>query len=114
MHYAPETPIILVPSDSMAFRTVELYRHQRRLGVLALRDDLEETNCFSEKQGLDRPTKIQAPTDPKAYAQTLYQNLRTFDELGLDLILVEEPPATEEWEAIHDRLHRAQQVAGPL
>ena len=44
-----------------------------------------------------------------AYAQRLYAALRELDGAGLDLILVEPPPQTPEWEAVWDRLRRASQ-----
>jgi L-threonylcarbamoyladenylate synthase len=47
------------------------------------------------------------PSDPQAYAQALYAQLRALDEVGADLILVEQPPKTTAWQGINDRLQRA-------
>jgi L-threonylcarbamoyladenylate synthase len=47
------------------------------------------------------------PSDPQAYAQALYAQLRTLDQVGADLILVEQPPKTTAWQGINDRLQRA-------
>jgi L-threonylcarbamoyladenylate synthase len=41
------------------------------------------------------------------YARDLYATLHSFDAEGCDLIFVEEPPATEEWRGVRDRLNRA-------
>jgi L-threonylcarbamoyladenylate synthase len=41
------------------------------------------------------------------YAHDLYANLRLLDAAGVDLILVETPPALPEWRAVADRLGRA-------
>ena len=46
-------------------------------------------------------------TDPARYAEALYASLRELDALNLDLLLVEEPPKSAGWSAIHDRLQRA-------
>ena len=45
--------------------------------------------------------------DPQAYAQALYAQLRALDQVGADLILVEQPPKTTAWQGINDRLQRA-------
>jgi L-threonylcarbamoyladenylate synthase len=37
----------------------------------------------------------------------LYAKLRELDALHLDLILVEQPPQSEIWDAINDRLSKA-------
>ena len=47
------------------------------------------------------------PSDPKAYAATLYSVLHALDREGLDWIAVERPPADPDWAGIHDRLARA-------
>jgi L-threonylcarbamoyladenylate synthase len=40
-------------------------------------------------------------------AHELFSVLREFDAEGVQLIWVEEPPATPEWEGVRDRLRRA-------
>jgi L-threonylcarbamoyladenylate synthase len=54
------------------------------------------------------------PHDPEAYARALYAELHRCDQEKAELILIELPPATAEWEGIRDRLRRAAggQVAG--
>jgi L-threonylcarbamoyladenylate synthase len=47
------------------------------------------------------------PTDPRAYAAALYERLHEADAQGWDWIAIEQPPRTEEWSAIRDRLERA-------
>jgi len=37
----------------------------------------------------------------------LFSVLREFDDEGAQLIWVEEPPTTPEWEGVRDRLRRA-------
>ena len=47
------------------------------------------------------------PHDAEAFARALYAELHQCDEAGAKLIIVEAPPAGEEWRAITDRLTRA-------
>ena len=46
-------------------------------------------------------------TEPAAYAAQLYAALHTLDDLGIERIVVDLPPDTEEWLAVRDRLRRA-------
>ena len=47
------------------------------------------------------------PDDPVAAAHELFAALREFDARGVQLIWVEQPPASAEWEGVLDRLLRA-------
>lgn len=47
------------------------------------------------------------PREPLAFARCLYSELHRCDTHGADLILMEAPPETPLWSAIHDRLKRA-------
>jgi L-threonylcarbamoyladenylate synthase len=44
---------------------------------------------------------------PDVYGRNLYANLRTLDKAGARIILVEEVPEGEKWDAVRDRLRRA-------
>src|SRR5208337_191919 len=50
---------------------------------------------------------LQMPGDPADYAAVLYERLHEADSQGWDWIAIEQPPRTEEWAAIRDRLERA-------
>ena len=45
--------------------------------------------------------------DAVAAAQELFSVLRGFDDKGVQLIWIEAPPATPEWDGVRDRLQRA-------
>jgi L-threonylcarbamoyladenylate synthase len=47
------------------------------------------------------------PDDAAAAAQQLFAVLRNFDAQGVNLIWVEHPPQTPDWEGVRDRLTRA-------
>jgi L-threonylcarbamoyladenylate synthase len=97
-HYAPRTPLELVPATQLPARINAL--RGTRLAVLAPATAL-----------LDRPTDIVlrliAPADPAEYARRLYALLHQLDESGTARILIAAPPPGEAWEAVHDRLRRA-------
>jgi L-threonylcarbamoyladenylate synthase len=45
--------------------------------------------------------------DPREYAADLYAALHRLDDAGVTTIVVQEPPDTEDWLAVRDRLKRA-------
>lgn len=47
------------------------------------------------------------PDDALATAQQLFAVLREFDEKGVKLIWIEQPPLAQEWDGVRDRLQRA-------
>jgi L-threonylcarbamoyladenylate synthase len=47
------------------------------------------------------------PHDPEAFARAIYGELHQADDLGAELIVLEELPPTDEWRAVRDRLNRA-------
>jgi len=53
------------------------------------------------------PLHIKMPSDPIAYGASLYDALHRLDQQGRDAIYVQKPPASPEWEAVHDRLNKA-------
>lgn len=97
-HYAPATPLRLLPAILLVEEAAELAGEGSRVAVLAHR-------CADP--GDSRITWIAAGSDPAAYAHDLYAHLRALDALGADFILVEAPPADPAWAAIADRLGRA-------
>lgn len=51
--------------------------------------------------------EIVMPDSAAEYGARLYAALRELDRADLELILVERPPESAEWEAVRDRLRRA-------
>lgn len=89
-HYAPRTPVRLLPREALADG---LPRGSAQ--VLAL-DHLPPGT-----QGLV------LPANPAGYARGLYAALRQLDDLDADQLRIETPPDEPAWLAIHDRLRRA-------
>jgi L-threonylcarbamoyladenylate synthase len=52
-------------------------------------------------------TVVRMPADAVRYAARLYDVLHDLDRRELSRILIELPPATDEWLAVRDRLTRA-------
>lgn len=96
-HYAPRTPLLAVASAA------ELPASGR--GLVLLLDGTKDWSHF--------PTHPM-PSEPRAYAQVLYQVMRSVDAMGLDWIGLQLPPATPAWDGINDRLRRAAQKNNSL
>jgi L-threonylcarbamoyladenylate synthase len=97
-HYSPSTPVNVVPSRRLEIVMNEFTAKEEKVAVLAQRPP-GNTNPFM--------TWINAGTRPDIYGRQLYANLRTLDKAGAKVILVEEVPDDERWDAIRDRLKRA-------
>jgi L-threonylcarbamoyladenylate synthase len=97
-HYAPVTPLTVVPAGEIDHFAATLSEGGRRVAVLAQRLPLKAHKYV---------TWINAGAKPQSYARDLYANLRTLDKAGCRQILVQDVPRDERWEAIRDRLSRA-------
>lgn len=100
-HYAPRTPLALLPFDALqallagaraAGTRVALVARPSRAGAWA-----DATNVHF----------VAAPEDPHVYARELYGLLRALDRAQVERIFVEKLPDTLEWIAVNDRLGRA-------
>jgi L-threonylcarbamoyladenylate synthase len=96
-HYAPLTPMTIVPVDEIDKRAEQLSEGGRRVAVLAQRLPLKTYNTV---------TWINAGRRPDAFAHDLYSNLRALDKANCEQILVQDVPSDEKWTAIRDRLSR--------
>ncbi|HSN73107.1 MAG TPA: L-threonylcarbamoyladenylate synthase [Steroidobacteraceae bacterium] len=97
-HYAPETPLHVVPEKRLEQVAAEYAQKRERVAVLAMRPP-GRTNRHM--------TWINAGSRPEAYGHALYANLRTLDRVGAQAILIQELPGDERWVAIRDRIRRA-------
>lgn len=97
-HYAPSTPMAIVPAGEIDAQAAALSQGGKRIAVLAQRLPLKAHKYV---------TWINAGRRPEQYAQDLYANLRTLDKAGCQRILVQDVPHDERWDAVRDRLTRA-------
>jgi len=63
--------------------------------------------CGLQSKTPDNIPVIHLPEQADLYAQGLYAALRQLDSQQLDMILVEQPPQTQDWQAVNDRLRKA-------
>jgi L-threonylcarbamoyladenylate synthase len=88
----------VVPSRRLEQVMNEFTGNHEKVAVLAQRPPITANPYM---------TWINAGTRPDLYGRQLYTNLRTLDKAGAKIILVEEVPAGEKWDAARDRLRRA-------
>lgn len=101
-HYAPRTPLELC-SDA-AGRVAALVESGGRIGWLTSRTADPEVRRLAAARNL---VIVPMPDEPEGFASRLYATLHALDQRQLDRIVVEEPPAGEDWRAVRDRLTRA-------
>lgn len=95
-HYAPDTRLVVVRSVDDAVD--RLRSGGVRAAVVAHCEapaDVEPGSWFA------------LPSDPCGYAARLYDTLHRLDDMGLECVLVIEPPQNQAWDAVRDRLMRA-------
>jgi L-threonylcarbamoyladenylate synthase len=97
-HYAPRTPVRLVPQDGLASFLESMGAVGRRVALLAP-PHLAPAAPVA--------TRIDAAPGAAEFARDLYAHLRTLDRASADVIVVTRPPDGPLWQAIHDRLARA-------
>jgi len=102
IHYAPITPALLCSPASLLTIIVDLFKQGKKIGLLTCNTELGNESHLG--------AIIRMPMQANAYAQVLYSSLRELDNLHLDIILVEQPPQTETWRAINDRLAKATSI----
>jgi L-threonylcarbamoyladenylate synthase len=103
-HYAPRTPLEVVPVDRVGSRLAALFHLS--VAVLAPKGVLATLRATPA-------VAFAAPEDADAYARDLYATLHDLDEARVERIVIAEPPAGPKWAAIHDRLKRAQAGSRP-
>jgi L-threonylcarbamoyladenylate synthase len=98
-HYAPAGTVRLEegPRLEAALREIDAWGGVK-CGVLL---------CGDRTPAPARAAVLRLPGDLPGYARGLYAALRTLEEQGCGALLLEEVPASGEWEAVRDRLRRA-------
>jgi L-threonylcarbamoyladenylate synthase len=94
-HYAPRATLRLMGSEEL----------RSALGVLPA--NVKGMAVYSRTAPRRHPLVRVMPDDPRAVAQELFAVLREFDDRGVKLVWVEQPPDTAPWEGVNDRLTRA-------
>ncbi len=112
-HYAPRTPMQLLPLHELPQRLIDCLNAGERVALWISADlaILLERVLGSQVPAARMHFQI-AAFEPEVFAQEMYASLREMDALGMDRILVEALPDTPDWLAVRDRLQRAQTGSG--
>lgn len=94
-HYAPDTPAERVATARLDSVIRSALGGGETIRVLALRHLPDGVHG------------LVMPNEPDQYARHLYAALRSLDAEGAERLLIELPPDTSEWLAVHDRIARA-------
>ncbi len=93
LHYSPKTAVQLFLAREALLNAATI-----------------ETNCAALLFGngnIDGGKTFNLPDNPEGAAEQLYDVLHQMDALHVAKLLIESPPQSPEWLAIHDRLSRA-------
>ncbi|MDB5840354.1 MAG: threonylcarbamoyl-AMP synthase [Herminiimonas sp.] len=105
-HYAPRTPVALLPASEIA----GVLQSLAVLGRQAALIHYSPAPALAASAGAPThsvPARIAMPDTPEGYAHALYAALREMDQANAAIILVEAPPQDTRWHGINDRLRRA-------
>jgi len=97
-HYAPQARLRLMDANSLQAALDVLGADAPRIAVWAR---------SPVRAGSPRVSVRRMPASAQEAARALFATLREFDGHGVQLIWVETPPDTPEWEGVADRLRRA-------
>ena len=98
-HYAPRTPLELAGDARMQEVLLGRNLPEGRVVLVAYGPQPAAADARVQWQPV--------PQDPARYAQALYGLLRDLDGQGYARIIVQAPPATDDWHAVNDRIGRA-------
>lgn len=100
-HYAPRTPLAMLNAAQLLAALHRLAAAGRRTALL------EYSGALDMAAAPIVTARVALPVSPQGYAHGLYAALRTLDEAGADIIVVEAPPHDGAWQGVNDRLRRA-------
>lgn len=94
-HYAPHTPVAMQDGAELLATLGQLRAAGRKVALV-------HYSAFPAAHA-----EVQLPSSPEGFAHALYAALRSMDQAGADVILVEAPPRSADWLGVNDRLRRA-------
>lgn len=107
-HYAPNTPLTLLPCDKIEAYTKKKMTQSQRFAVYSVVQPSVMRSIAGNSLNQATMTWHQMPASASVLAHQLYDDLRYLDTLRLDELIVEMPPQEAGFAAIVDRLTRAQ------
>ncbi|RKP49070.1 L-threonylcarbamoyladenylate synthase [Trinickia fusca] len=100
-HYAPRTPLALLPFEALEPLLAQARVSGTRVALVAR---ASRAGAWADMANVHF---VAAPEDPHVYARELYGLLRALDRADVSRIFVEKLPDTPDWIAVNDRLGRA-------
>ena len=98
-HYAPKAKVLLLERQALEQHLSSyLSVSKGRIGVWSTTPLVLDPQRFLYQA---------MPSKAEACAHELFSTLRDFDKAGVDQIWIEQPPCTEDWQGVNDRLKRA-------
>jgi L-threonylcarbamoyladenylate synthase len=103
-HYAPRKKTLMLAGDAMDIFLDASRDAGKRVGLI------HHSPRFAEKRVTERV--LLAGDNAARFEHEIYAALRALDATPVDLIAIETPPASDDWDAVNDRLHRATFTSG--
>ena len=98
-HYAPKARLTIhKPAELIGVQIAVQQNNSQKIVAVLLGDGLELPSNFDHRR---------LPADPQGVSARLYAILHDLDSQGYQRVLFQEPPQTDEWLAVRDRLMRA-------
>jgi L-threonylcarbamoyladenylate synthase len=101
-HYAPRKKTLMLAGDALEIFLDAARDAEKRIGLIH-HSARFASKCVNERVSLDG-------TNAALFEHEIYAKLRALDDGEVDLIVIEQPPQTEDWDAVNDRLKRATHV----
>jgi L-threonylcarbamoyladenylate synthase len=110
-HYAPRARLRLMGDEQLA-SALDVIEPELTAALITLPAQSPRIGVYSRSLWAYRPkhkavVHLSMPGDAATAAHDLFADLRELDATGVELIWVETPPDTPEWDGVRDRLHRA-------
>jgi L-threonylcarbamoyladenylate synthase len=98
-HYAPTKKTLMLTGDALDIFLDAARDSGKRVGFI------HHSSRFASKRVKERVALD--GVDAAKFEHEIYSALRRLDESSVDLIVIETPPSTSDWDAVNDRLRRA-------
>jgi L-threonylcarbamoyladenylate synthase len=98
-HYAPTKKTLMLAGEALEIFLEAARDSGKRVGLI------QHSSRVASKRVKERITLDGA--DAARFEHAIYSALRSLDESSVDLIVIEAPPTTADWDAVNDRLKRA-------
>jgi L-threonylcarbamoyladenylate synthase len=103
-HYAPIKKTLMLAGDALEIFLDAARDAGKQVGLI------HHSSRFASKRLKERV--MLHGDDAAKFEHAIYSTLRTLDESSVELIVIETPPSTSDWDAVNDRLRRATYSSG--